>query len=169
MTDDMLRAVAKKNGVAQVNFFRAFISQKYRDGLVQQPEARRSELHDGADPFIKPQARPYVSGQQLASANGPTKMPRPPLSDLIDHIDHMVKVAGVDHVGLGSDFDGICGALARASIRPPTCRRSRKPCWTAATAPPILIRFLAAICCASSREVERVSREMQAERLSLGQ
>ena len=34
-------------------------------------------------------------------------MPRPPLSDLIDHIDHMVKVAGVDHVGLGSDFDGI--------------------------------------------------------------
>lgn len=35
------------------------------------------------------------------------KLPRPPLSDLIDHIDHMVKVAGVDHVGLGSDFDGI--------------------------------------------------------------
>ena len=35
------------------------------------------------------------------------KLPRPPLSDLIDHIDHMVKVAGVDHVGFGSDFDGI--------------------------------------------------------------
>ena len=35
------------------------------------------------------------------------KLPRPPLSDLIDHIDHMVKIAGVDHVGLGSDFDGI--------------------------------------------------------------
>ena len=38
------------------------------------------------------------------------KIPRPPLSSLIDHIDHIAKVAGVDHVGLGSDFDGVSGA-----------------------------------------------------------
>jgi len=39
------------------------------------------------------------------------KIPRPPLSALIDHIDHIAKVAGVDHVGLGSDFDGVSGQL----------------------------------------------------------
>ena len=39
------------------------------------------------------------------------KIPRPPLSVLIDHIDHIAKVAGVDHVGLGSDFDGVSGQL----------------------------------------------------------
>ena len=57
--------------------------------------------------FIKPQT-PEVK-QQLATAKArlAIKLPRPPFSDLIDHIDHMVKVAGVDHVGLGSDFDGI--------------------------------------------------------------
>ena len=36
---------------------------------------------------------------------------RPPLKSLIDHIDHIAKVAGVDHVGLGSDFDGVSGAM----------------------------------------------------------
>jgi len=38
-------------------------------------------------------------------------LPRPPLSVLLDHIDHIVQVAGVDHVGLGSDFDGVDGLL----------------------------------------------------------
>src|SRR6202041_3105203 len=38
------------------------------------------------------------------------KIPRPPLSALIDHIDHVAKIAGIDHVGLGSDFDGVNGA-----------------------------------------------------------
>jgi membrane dipeptidase len=38
------------------------------------------------------------------------KIPRPPLKSLIDHIDHIAKIAGVDHVGLGSDFDGVSGA-----------------------------------------------------------
>ncbi len=39
------------------------------------------------------------------------RIPRPPLKSLVDHIDHIAKVAGVDHVGLGSDFDGVSGAL----------------------------------------------------------
>lgn len=39
------------------------------------------------------------------------RIPRPPLSLLIDHIDHIAKVAGMDHVGIGSDFDGVAGQL----------------------------------------------------------
>jgi microsomal dipeptidase-like Zn-dependent dipeptidase len=52
------------------------------------------------------------------------RIPRPPLSVLIDHIDHIAKVAGVDHVGLGSDFDGIRANCPRGSTRPPICPRS---------------------------------------------
>jgi membrane dipeptidase len=46
------------------------------------------------------------------------RIPRPPLSVLIDHIDHIAKVAGVDHVGLGSDFDGISGQLPQGIDSP---------------------------------------------------
>ena len=107
MTDDMLRALAKKNGVAQVNFYCAFISQKYFDTAKKLGAEKDPDYMTVQNLFIKPQT-PDVQ-QQLAAAKArlATKLPRPPLSDLIDHIDHMVKVAGVDHVGLGSDFDGI--------------------------------------------------------------
>jgi membrane dipeptidase len=107
MTDNMLIELARNGGVAQVNFFCAFISQKYLD--------RGKELEAQHDPdyvklrtlFLK-EHTPEVNQQiEAAKAALAAKLPRPPLSDLIDHIDHMVKVAGIDHVGLGSDFDGI--------------------------------------------------------------
>ncbi len=107
MTDDMLIALARNGGVAQVNFYCAFVSQKYRD--------RAKELDDQHDPdyekvqslFLKEQTPEVRQELEQSKAVLATKLPRPPLSDLIDHIDHMVKIAGVDHVGLGSDFDGI--------------------------------------------------------------
>ncbi len=107
MTDDMLVALARKDGVAQANFYCGFISQKYRD--------RAKELADQHDPdyekvqslFLKEQTPEVRAQLEAAKAALAVKLPRPPLSDLIDHIDHMIKVAGVDHVGLGSDFDGI--------------------------------------------------------------
>ncbi len=107
MTDDMLRTLAKHNGVAQVNFYCAFISQKYFDTAKKLMAEKDPDYMTVQDLFVKPQT-PEVQ-QQLAAAKArlAPKLPRPPFSDLIDHIDHMVKVAGVDHVGLGSDFDGI--------------------------------------------------------------
>ena len=62
---------------------------------------RFGTIHEGAN------ARGKAADGSSKGAALAVKLPRPPLSDLIDHIDHMVKVAGVDHVGLGSDFDGI--------------------------------------------------------------
>ena len=107
MTDDMLVALARNGGVAQVNFYCGFISQKWVDTA--------KKLKDDNDPdYMKVQEyfrmeRTADSMKQLFEAEAvlEKKLPRPPLSDLIDHIDHMVKVAGIDHVGLGSDFDGI--------------------------------------------------------------
>jgi membrane dipeptidase len=107
MTDDMLRALAKKNGVAQVNFYCAFISEKYRATAHQLAMEHDPDYQKVQELFIKPQTPEVAQELAAAKARLAPKLPRPPLSDLIDHIDHMVKVAGVDHVGLGSDFDGI--------------------------------------------------------------
>jgi membrane dipeptidase len=117
MTDDMLRAVAhsggpdSKGGVVQVNFYSAFISQAYRDAQkAQKPEVDKAvqELKDKAKAEGKEVTYEEISKVQRPFAD---RIPRPPLSVLIDHIDHIAKVAGVDHVGLGSDFDGVDGQL----------------------------------------------------------
>lgn len=107
MTDEMLKAVAKNNGAVMVNFFSAFIDEDYRKAFVAQaPErnaaldALKAKLKD-ADPAV--QYREHDRLQKKWAA----KIPRPPLKSLIDHIDHIAKVAGIDHVGLGSDFDGV--------------------------------------------------------------
>jgi membrane dipeptidase len=107
MTDDMLRALAKKNGVAQVNYYCAFVSQKYLDTAKQLGAQHDPDYEKVQELFVKPQTPEVAKELADAKARLAPKLPRPPLSDLIDHIDHMVKVAGVDHVGLGSDFDGI--------------------------------------------------------------
>jgi membrane dipeptidase len=111
MTDDMLRAVANNGGVVQVNYFSAFLSQAYRNAqLAQQPEVDKAvqALKDKykAEGKEAPDAEIEKLQRQFAD-----RIPRPPLSVLIDHIDHIAKVAGVDHVGLGSDFDGVGGQL----------------------------------------------------------
>jgi membrane dipeptidase len=102
MTDDMLRAVAKKGGVVMVNFGKGFVNTKYaRPG--PETQAKMDEI------------RNQYSGDQatmrakLRELQGPPA--RVPLDMLIDHFVHIAKVAGVDHVGIGSDFDGVGGQL----------------------------------------------------------
>ncbi len=107
MTDDMLVALARKNGVAQVNFYCAFVSEKYRETAAQLAAQHDPDYETVQALFIKPQTPEVKKQLEAAKARLASKLPRPPMSDLIDHIDHMVKVAGVDHVGLGSDFDGV--------------------------------------------------------------
>jgi membrane dipeptidase len=112
LTDDMLRAVARsggpnsKGGVVQVVFYSGFISQAYRDAqLAQRPELEKAGQALAAKAKAEGKQVAYgdvVSIQRQFAA----RIPRPPLSALIDQIDHIAKVAGIDHVGLGSDFDG---------------------------------------------------------------
>ena len=117
MTDDMLRAVANsggpgsKGGVIQVNFFSGFLSQPWRDAQKAiEPDAEKAvqALKDKAKAEGKQVTFEDIEKVQRLFAD---RIPRPPLSVLIDHIDHIAKVAGVDHVGLGSDFDGVGGQL----------------------------------------------------------
>jgi membrane dipeptidase len=169
MTDDMLRAVANsggpnsKGGVVQVNFYSGFISQAYRDEQNKiKPEMDKAvqALKDKYKAEGKDAPEAEVSKLQRQFAD---RIPRPPLSMLIDHIDHIAKVAGVDHVGLGSDFDGVSGQLPEGLDSP-----ADLPKITAA----LMARGYSAEDCGKIlggnlmrvfREVEQVSKELQAE------
>ncbi|MBI4481469.1 MAG: membrane dipeptidase [Acidobacteria bacterium] len=106
MTDDMLRALAKNGGVIGINFYSAFLDSEF---------ARKSREGDGGR-RMRELARKYrgdpdrLAAERYKLFENPSSVPPPPLKVLIDHIHHAVQVAGVDHVGLGSDFDGIDSA-----------------------------------------------------------
>ncbi|MBZ4396227.1 dipeptidase [Myxococcus sp. AS-1-15] len=110
MTDEMLKAVAANRGVVMVNFFSAFVDDDYRKAYAAMSQERAAALaaveakHQDSDPVTRFRAQSQAGWEWAA------KVPRPPLKAVIDHIDHIAKVAGVDHVGLGSDFDGINSA-----------------------------------------------------------
>jgi membrane dipeptidase len=117
MTDDMLRAAAKsdgpdsKGGVIMVNFYSGFISQAYRDAQrAQKPEVDKATADLKAKFKAEGKEITYSDLEKLQGQMADS-IPRPPLSALIDQIDHIAKVAGIDHVGLGSDFDGVSGQL----------------------------------------------------------
>jgi membrane dipeptidase len=169
MTDDMLRAVAhsggpnSKGGVVQVNFYSAFISQAYLDAQrAQQPDVDKAiqALKDKAKAEGKPV--PYAKIDKLSRQFG-DRIPRPPLSALIDHIDHIAKVAGIDHVGLGSDFDGIDGQLPEgidsAADLPKITEALMARGYTAEECRKILGGNLLRV----FREVEQVGKQLQAE------
>jgi len=100
MDDDMLRAIGKNGGVVMVNFFEVFLDPaKIEFNKVATAKANELRKQYTDDP-----KRAEEEFKKWSAANAPA---RTPLSVLIDHIDHIAKVAGVDHVGIGSDFDGI--------------------------------------------------------------
>jgi membrane dipeptidase len=92
MTDAMLKAVAKNGGAVCVNFFPGFLDAGYAQAMRPLQAKLRGLPNREREKLMKAEA---------------SKLPPVPLSRLIDHIDHIAKVAGVDHVCLGSDFDGV--------------------------------------------------------------
>jgi membrane dipeptidase len=164
MTDDMLRAVAKNGGVVQTNFYDAFIDDGYRrvaDAQKKEAEAavkaRLAELKAAGKPVT------YLD-KDAVEREWAAKIPRPPLKSLIDHIDHIAKVAGVDHVGLGSDFDGVSGAtpegIDSAADLPKITQALLDRGYSAEDIRKILGGNLLRV----FRQVERVSREMQPDK-----
>jgi membrane dipeptidase len=110
MTDDMLRAMAKNNGVVMVNFYSAFVDETYRQAAETQKKDREAAVEDYvAKRKAAGQPVTYLDRDRI-EREWAAKIPRPPFRSLIDQFDHIAKVAGVDHVGLGSDFDGVSGA-----------------------------------------------------------
>jgi membrane dipeptidase len=164
MTDDMLRAVAKNGGVVQVNFYSAFVDENYRKASSAQAKDR----DDAVKAFDNQQKAAgktvtYLDNDRI-EREWAAKVPRPPLSSLIDHIDHIAKVAGIDHVGLGSDFDGVSGAtpegIDSAADLPKITQALLDRGYSAGDIRKILGENLLRV----FREAERVSREMQASK-----
>ena len=162
MTDEMLRALANNGGVADVNFYSAFVSDKWRLAWeAQKPE--RDAAEKAAEEKAKAEGKPWGYSQEDAmDKEFAAKIPRPPLSDLIDHIDHMVKVAGIDHVGIGSDFDGIPSApegIDSAADLPKITAALKQRGYNQADCEKIMSGNLLRV----FAQVEKVSKQLQAE------
>jgi membrane dipeptidase len=107
MSDDMIKALAAKGGVIQINYEKSFIDQAYKDaqdkfsgGVVEMMDQIRKQCADDQECT----ERKMGEIEKQAVAEG--KLPHVSWERIIDHIDHVVKLVGPDHVGLGSDFDG---------------------------------------------------------------
>ncbi len=103
MSDEMIKALAEKGGVIQINFFSGFLdenffkeSEKIRQKLMPQINEIKSKYGDNTKEY-------WAAAIELWRKNA---LPSPKIDILIDHIDYVVKLAGIDYVGLGSDFDG---------------------------------------------------------------
>ena len=107
MTDEMLQAIAKNNGVVMVNFFPAFIDENWRQAWAAS-SAERNKAQDALAAEYKSKGLPvpYTASDKI-DREFAAKIGRAPFNSLIDHFDHVIKVAGIDHVGIGTDFDGI--------------------------------------------------------------
>jgi membrane dipeptidase len=107
LADDQLRALAAAGGLCMVNFFPAFLSDTWRHAWNRLAPERHALHRQAAAPYRaagKPVPHSVSSRVDRESAAG---IPPVPLSALVDHIVYIANVAGIDHVGLGSDFDGI--------------------------------------------------------------
>jgi membrane dipeptidase len=104
LTDDMIRALAKNGGTLQINFDCAYLSQRYYDDIKPVEASfreRRAEIRKIADPAEREAALDKLDAEIAAKVAPPT------LADVIAQIDHAVKIGGIDHVGIGTDFDGV--------------------------------------------------------------
>jgi membrane dipeptidase len=164
MTDDMLRAVAKNGGVVQVNFFSAFDDPKFLEASMAQAKERDAAVEVAlAKKRAAGEPVSYLDEDQV-EREWLARIPRPPLASLIDQIDHIAKTAGVDHVGLGSDFDGVSGAtpagIDSAADLPKITQALLGRGYSADDIRKILGGNLLRV----FRDVERVSAELQSAR-----
>ena len=102
MSDDMIRLLAARGGVIQINFGSSFLRDDYRqrEGAERRAvEALLAPMHlTRADSAGREFEQSYLRSHPLGYAD---------IADVVAHIDHAVKIAGIEHVGLGSDFDGL--------------------------------------------------------------
>jgi membrane dipeptidase len=162
MTDDMLRAVAKNGGVVQVNFFSGFDDQNYWNAdKAQAKEMAEAEQKYVGDLRAQGKTVTFIDEDRI-EREWAAKIPRPPFKSLIDQIDHVAKVAGIDHVGLGSDFDGVAGATPQGIDSAADLPKITQALLDRGYSAQDIHKILGGNTLRVFGEVERVSREMQA-------
>jgi membrane dipeptidase len=168
MTDEMLQAVAKNDGVVQVNFFSGFVDEDYRKANEAQSKDQAAAIQKYVDD-LKTQGKPvnYIEIDRM-EREWTAKIPRPPLKSLIDHIDHIAKVAGIDHVGLGSDFDGVSGATPQGIDSAADLPKITQALLDRGYSADDIKKILGGNILRVFRQVEAVSLEMQAHPRGVG-
>ncbi|MBZ5571875.1 MAG: dipeptidase [Acidobacteriia bacterium] len=161
MTDDMLRAVDKNGGVVNVNFFSGFDDQRYWDALQAQQKEQDAAVEQYLAKLKSEGKTASYMDKETIQRQWIARIPRPPLSSLIDHIDHIAKVAGVDHVGLGSDFDGVSGATPEEIDSAADLPKITQALLDRGYGAGDIHKILGGNMLRVFKEVERVSREMQ--------
>jgi membrane dipeptidase len=110
MNDDQLKAVAKNGGVVCASFVPQFLSETYRQQYSSLEEREKEELK-ALEERLKDRPEELEKAQKQLTARNEdvarNELELPDYTVIVDHIEHMIKVAGIDHVGLGSDFDGV--------------------------------------------------------------
>jgi membrane dipeptidase len=104
LTDDQIKRIAAKGGVVMINFGSGFLSQKSWDAFVAMKAKLAPELAKLKKQLAKDMPAYY---KKVFETYGQQTLPRATLADVVDHIEHVIKVGGIDAVGLGTDFDGI--------------------------------------------------------------
>ena len=107
MMDQMMKDLAAKSGVVQINYHVGFLSQEFRDAEKASPEMDKARTAELVRLCGDNEGCQIIEGERITREYVEQgKLPRVDFAKIIEHIDHAVKVAGIDHVGLGSDFDG---------------------------------------------------------------
>lgn len=160
LTDELLRAIAAKGGVIQAVAYKGFLKiDPAREAAEEALQKRVVELAGDTeyDSDVHDFMPAYIEGMKRIQQ----KHPLPTLDDYVDHIEHMVKVAGIDHVGIASDFDGgggITGWMNAAETQNLT-RKLRERGFSEADIAKIWSSNLLRVW----REVERVAKHMDQE------
>ena len=104
LKDDQIKAIGENGGVIHLNFYSGFVDPEFEKRSDAFTAKHKSEM----DSLLKVNPEPYfMQGFLFEKYPDEVKALRPPLSMLMDHLDYIVKMIGVDHVGIGSDFDGV--------------------------------------------------------------
>jgi membrane dipeptidase len=163
LSDSMIQTLAARGGVIHITFHNAFLSQEYADAS----KARRFESalreREAKQEFGENEARKQVAGQRLSDGLiRAGKLPQVSWEKIIEHIDHAVGLAGPEHVGLGSDFDGafMPEGLADASNVP----KITEALVRKGTAEPDIRKILGENTLRVLAECERVACELESEK-----
>jgi len=162
MTDEMIRALAKNGGVVDINFYSAFLDpdfMKAREAISKQIDAALASARSAR---ARQGKRLSYAEETQIQMQLEKDIPRPDMKVIADHIDHAVKIAGADHVGLGSDFDGVDAVpkgMEDVSKLPDLVRELARRGYSEAD----LEKILGGNVLRVMRRVEEVAQQMQAE------
>jgi membrane dipeptidase len=146
-----------------VNFFSGFADENYRKAVEAQAKDQAEAVQKYVD-SLKAQGKPvsYIEVDRI-ERQWMAKIPRPPFTVLIDHIDHIAKVAGVEHVGLGSDFDGVSGATPQGMDSAADLPKITQALLDRGYSAEDIKKILGGNLLRVFRQVETVSREIQSQ------